>query len=128
MIIYVLLVIWLYKEKLNRINTNYSPLSMNTDRIRPLQKASAAAISYISIIADHDVCISEPCNSSSETSDQEMSNIVPQYQREKSTAVLNDVFRLVGQSTIVDIRNRTILRQKVHDAVAATHKVAEEIL
>ena len=116
------------QRELSRIKSNNSPVPMDTEQFRPKRVAATAALSSISTNINIESCISEPSNSSEETSDEEMTNFLPRLQREKSTALLNGVFRLVGQSPIVDIRNRNILRRKVDDALADIRKAAEQIL
>lgn len=114
-------------ENFRRFSPIGSSTRMGTDEFRPERSAAATALSNISIITSISRSLSDNEYSLSDASDEEMSNLESQIDREKSSELLNKVFALVGQSPIKDIRSRAILREKVNDALTIIRQAAEQI-
>jgi hypothetical protein len=117
----------LAKENLSRTNSIATLTPMHSDELRPVRAAASAALSTISTLASVAMSLSDYGDSSSDISDDEIINLEFQLNREKSIELLNNVFALVGQSSLKDIRNRNLLRQKVKGVLGVIRHAAEHV-
>jgi hypothetical protein len=113
-------------QSFTRVNPVAALTPINTNESRPARAAACAALSTISSVTDV-IMSSDYEDSSSDISDDEILNVESQLNQQKSTELLNNIFALVGQPRIRDIRNRNILRQKVNDALCIIRQAAEQV-
>jgi hypothetical protein len=118
------------RQEFDQSIVNTHPMPMDIDEFRPMRAAAVAALSSISMLAstDHSVFSSSHPRSPSEASVNFAMDFESQIARKKSTALLNDIFALVGESPIGDMRNRNILRRKIDDVLVTIRQAAENIL
>jgi len=119
-----------YQRSMEKFNEMYisisSPPAMETDEPRPTRTAATTALSNIATLNSFDMLLSDR-NESSDISDDEIMDIEFRVNRENSLALLNKFFSLVGLSSVRDIRNQNILRQKVNLGIILIRKAAEEL-
>ena len=108
--------------------TNSFSESMDTDAYRSKRASAASAILSISSLRYTDSSDAESDASSSTASEKEISDVISFVEQKESTALLNAVFAVLGQGPIIDVRNRNVVRQQVHTALAMIRKAAEPIL
>ncbi|CAF2090667.1 unnamed protein product [Rotaria magnacalcarata] len=96
------------KESLDTANVSTSVTPMDTDEYLSERAASIAALSNISRISN-------------------VSNLESRLNREKSFELLNNVFKVVGQLPIRDLRHRDYLRQKVNQVVHLIHPPLDKL-
>ncbi|CAF1368187.1 unnamed protein product [Rotaria sp. Silwood1] len=119
-----------YQRSMEKFNEMYicinSPPAMETDEPRPTRTAATTALSNIATLNTFDMFLSDQ-NKSSDILDDEIMDIEFLVNRENSLALLNKFFSLVGLSSVRDIRNQNILRQKVNLGIIVIRKAAEEL-
>jgi hypothetical protein len=119
-----------YQRSMEKFNEMYisinSPPAMETDEPRPTRTAATTALSNIATLNSFHMFLSDR-NKSSDISDDEIMDIEFRVNRENSLALLNKFFSLVGLSSVRDIRNQNILRQKVNLGIILIRKAAEEL-
>ena len=119
-----------YQRSMEKFNEMYisidSPPAMETDEPRPTRTSATTALSNIATLNSFDMFLADR-RESSDISDDEIMDIEFRVSRENSLAILNKFFSLVGLSSVRDIRNQNILRQKVNLGIILIRKAAEEL-
>ena len=100
---------------------------MDIDESPSERAASRAVLSNSSSLSNAIMHISDPEDSSSDSSYGEFIELKPQLNRAKAMEFLNSIFAIVGQPPIKDIRNGNHLREKVDYTVRLIRQAAEEL-
>ena len=98
---------------------------IDTDESPSERAASRTALSNISSLSNAIMHISNPEDSSSDSSNGEFIGLKSKLDGAKAMEFLNSVFAIVGQPPIKDIRNRNHLREKVDYTVRLIRQAAE---
>ena len=121
-----------FNAETRSMNADTSWNTMDTDDSKPLTLRTAAV--YAAARISGQIRMNHPnpddamqCNAPNEK-DEEATLIETSEKRANATAVLNDVFDLLGEQRIDDARNQNILRARTSSALIAVRRLAENIL